>query len=192
MGIFDDLKESLENFFEDVTKKYNLSKQWKEYLLGFRKTHCYVCAKRLYKVYDVSSLEYLSLGLPEHSNCGCHLDWLRSIDVGQATKLGVNGADFYLKYFQKLPNYYITKQYAYGLGWKPWLGNLDKIAPNKMIGGSIYLDRSEKLPKKSGRIWYECDINYNGGYRNNSRLVYSNDGLIFKTDDHYQRFIAVE
>ena len=43
-----------------------------------------------------------------------------------------------------------------------------------------------------GRIWYECDIDYNGGYRNNFRLIYSNDGLIFKTDSHYTSFIAVE
>ena len=40
--------------------------------------------------------------------------------------------------------------------------------------------------------WYECDINYNGGYRNNYRLIYSNDGLIFRTDSHYTSFIAVE
>ena len=40
--------------------------------------------------------------------------------------------------------------------------------------------------------WYECDIDYNGGYRNNYRLIYSNDGLIFRTDSHYTSFIAVE
>ena len=50
----------------------------------------------------------------------------------------------------------------------------------------------EYLPEKDGRVWYECDIDYQGGYRNNARLVYSNDGLIFKTDSHYTNFIAIE
>ena len=40
------------------------------------------------------------------------------------------------------------------------------------------------LPEKEGRIWYECDIDYRGGYRNNARLVYSNDGLMFYSEFH--------
>lgn len=61
-----------------------------------------------------------------------------------------------------------------------------------MIGGDIFENRENKLPSAPGRIWYECDINYSNGYRNNARLIYSNDGLIFKTDDHYTRYISVE
>ena len=61
-----------------------------------------------------------------------------------------------------------------------------------MIGGDIFKNGEGFLPFKEGRIWYECDIDYQGGYRNNYRLVYSNDGLIFRTDSHYSNFIAVE
>ena len=62
----------------------------------------------------------------------------------------------------------------------------------KMVGGDIFKNNLGILPTKEGRIWYECDIDYQGGYRNNARLVYSNDGLIFKTDSHYTNFIAIE
>ena len=46
----------------------------------------------------------------------------------------------------------------------------------------------EILPDKDGRKWFECDINYEGGFRNAERLVYSNDGLIYYTADHYKTF----
>ena len=34
----------------------------------------------------------------------------------------------------------------------------------------------------------ECDIDYDGGYRGPKRLIYSNDGLVFYTEDHYKTF----
>ncbi|MBQ8451208.1 MAG: hypothetical protein IJ538_00285 [Clostridia bacterium] len=60
-----------------------------------------------------------------------------------------------------------------------------------MIGGNIFKNRNNKLPNKYGRVWYECDIDYQGGYRNNSRIIYSNDGLIFMTDSHYNNFVEI-
>ena len=44
---------------------------------------------------------------------------------------------------------------------------------------------------KAGRVWYEADINYTGGYRNTHRILYSNDGLIFVTYNHYETFYEV-
>ncbi len=44
------------------------------------------------------------------------------------------------------------------------------------------------MPEKKGRIYYECDIDYDGGYRGGKRIVYSNDGLIYYTEDHYNSF----
>ena len=44
------------------------------------------------------------------------------------------------------------------------------------------------MPKKDGRQYYECDIDYEGGYRNGKRMVYSTDGLIYYTEDHYESF----
>jgi len=56
------------------------------------------------------------------------------------------------------------------------------------IGGSRFGNYEGLLPEADGRIWYECDVNYNGGYRGAERILYSNDGLIYYTDDHYKTF----
>lgn len=58
-------------------------------------------------------------------------------------------------------------------------------------GADIWLKINGHLPEKSGRIWYEADINYKWGYRGNDRIPYSNDGLIFVTYDHYKTFIEI-
>ncbi|MCK9471371.1 MAG: ribonuclease domain-containing protein [Bacilli bacterium] len=65
---------------------------------------------------------------------------------------------------------------------------------NKLsIGGDIFYNREGLLPKKSGRTYYEADINYRGqSSRNSERIVFSNDGLIFYTDDHYESFIEYD
>ena len=60
-----------------------------------------------------------------------------------------------------------------------------------MIGGDIYENRNGKLPTENGRIWYEADINYSSGFRNTERILYSNDGLIFVTYDHYKTFYEI-
>lgn len=188
MSIFDDIKESLNNIFNELTTTYQKSTKWKEYHLGATITHCLICLKRDNKIYLPEEVPIL----PEHERCACFLDWLRKVSIGNATKQGKYGVDFYLYTYGVLPNYYITKKQAKSLGWKPILGNLDEVASGKMIGGEIFKNSDNKLPSAPGRIWYECDIDYNGGYRNNYRLIYSNDGLMFKTDSHYSRFIAVE
>jgi len=157
-------------------------------MLGPAKTHCLMCLSLVGKVLDMNTAP----DLPIHAGCRCTSRYLDSIKAGSATKLGENGADYYLKYYGKLPEYYITKQEAKALGWKSYKGNLADVAPGKMIGGNIFYNKPTILPEAPGRIWYECDIDYQGGYRNNFRLVYSNDGLIFKTDSHYLFFIAVE
>ena len=56
------------------------------------------------------------------------------------------------------------------------------------IGGDKFGNREGLLPKEDGRQYYECDVNYQGGYRGAERIVFSNDGLIFYTDDHYNSF----
>ena len=68
------------------------------------------------------------------------------------------------------------------------MGNLRKAIPGASIGGNVYYDYGNKLPQKPGRVWYEADINYTGGYRNQHRIIYSNDGLMFATYDHYETF----
>lgn len=95
----------------------------------------------------------------------------------------------YLKKNNHLPNYYITKNEARKLGWKPEKGNLCEVIPNKVIGGDYFNNRQQKLPNKKGRKWFEADLNYTCGNRGTDRVIFSNDGLIFVTYDHYKSFI---
>lgn len=94
----------------------------------------------------------------------------------------------YLKKHQRLPDYYITKGEARKLGWVASDGNLCEVLPGKAIGGDRFGNREGKLPKKTGRQYFEADLNYNCGRRNADRVVYSNDGLIYLTKDHYKTF----
>lgn len=94
----------------------------------------------------------------------------------------------YIHLYGKLPSNYITKQEAEDRGWDPQEGNLSDILPGLSIGGSPFGNYEELLPKADGRKYYECDIDYDGGYRNAKRIIYSNDGLVFYTEDHYKHF----
>ena len=94
----------------------------------------------------------------------------------------------YLYTYQKLPRNFVTKDKAKEMGWKSSEGNLQKVCDSCSIGGDRFGNREGKLPKKDGRVYYECDIDYHGGSRNGKRIVYSNDGLIYYTDDHYNTF----
>ncbi len=92
----------------------------------------------------------------------------------------------YLHAFGHLPSNYITKREAEAAGWDPKAGNLGEVAPGKSIGGSRFGNYEGSLPEADGRKYFECDIDYDGGSRNAKRIVYSSDGLIFYTDDHYR------
>ena len=92
----------------------------------------------------------------------------------------------YIVLYGHLPYNYITKEEAESLGWSG--GSLSPYAPGMSIGGSRFGNYEGLLPKAKGRKYYECDIDYDGGKRNAKRLVYSNDGLVFYTEDHYASF----
>lgn len=93
----------------------------------------------------------------------------------------------YLHLYGKLPSNFITKSEARRLGWTG--GGLERYAPGKCIGGDVFGNREGLLPKASGRIYYECDIGTLGASsRGARRIVFSNDGLIFYTGDHYESF----
>ena len=94
----------------------------------------------------------------------------------------------YLHTYHKLPGNFITKKEAEALGWVSSKGNLWDVTDHMSIGGDYFGNYEGKLPKKSGRKWYECDINYQGGRRGAERILFSNDGLIYYTDDHYETF----
>ncbi len=94
----------------------------------------------------------------------------------------------YIHTYGHLPSNYITKNEAKNLGWDSSKGNLWDVAPGKSIGGDKFGNREGLLPKADKRQYYECDIDFDGGYRNEKRIIYSNDGLIYYTGDHYNSF----
>ena len=129
---------------------------------------------------------------PLHPNCRCRIMPMNRIKPGTATQDRERGADLYLVKHNRLPSNYINKNEAKILGWVNKLGNLHKVAPGKMMGGDIYKNKNRHLPHVTGRVWREADIDYKSGYRKGKRLVYSNDGLIFVTYDHYYTFIQIK
>lgn len=101
---------------------------------------------------------------------------------------GKDEVSLYLKKYGHLPDNYITKRQAKELGWDSAQGNLWEVAPGKSIGGDYFGNYEGLLPEEEGRDYFECDIDYEGGRRNAKRIVYSDDGLIFYTEDHYESF----
>lgn len=99
----------------------------------------------------------------------------------------------YLFIYEELPKNYLTKDEAHDLGWDPEEGNLREVAGEEaIIGGDHFGNFERLLPEENGRDYREADVNYDGGHRGAERLVYSEDGLIFYTKDHYDSFIEVE
>lgn len=94
----------------------------------------------------------------------------------------------YIHEYQHLPSNFITKKEAKELGWVSSEGNLAEAAPGMSIGGDYFGNYEGLLPEKDGRKYYECDINSDGGYRGAERIIFSNDGLIYYTGDHYETF----
>lgn len=93
----------------------------------------------------------------------------------------------YIHQYGELPQNFITKAEAQKLGWTG--GSLEKYAPGKCIGGDNFGNYEGLLSKKSGRKYTECDIDTLGASsRGAKRIVFSNDGLIYYTDDHYATF----
>lgn len=94
----------------------------------------------------------------------------------------------YIALYGHLPDNFITKKEAKALGWVSSKGNLGEVAPGKSIGGDYFGNFEGHLPEKEGRDYHECDVDSDGGFRGAKRIVYSNDGLVYYTEDHYETF----
>lgn len=90
----------------------------------------------------------------------------------------------YLHLYNHLPSNFITKKQAQKLGWEA--GDLWRFAKGKSIGGDRFGNYEGLLPQ--GKTYKECDIDYTGGKRNGKRIVFSEDGCIYYTGDHYKSF----
>lgn len=114
--------------------------------------------------------------------------------TAQAPALDENGAytskedvALYIHLYGRLPSNFITKKEAEALGWPG--GSLEPYAPGMCIGGSRFGNYEGLLPEKKGRTYTECDIDTLGADRRGAkRIVFSNDGLIYYTEDHYNTF----
>lgn len=115
---------------------------------------------------------------------------------GFAQRAGLSDAEGFvetvtsLRDDKKLPARYITKKDAEKAGWKPG-ADLCRAAPGRVIGGDPFANREKRLPEKAGRRWFEADLDASCGRRGAKRLVWSGDGLIFITTDHYASFREV-
>lgn len=92
----------------------------------------------------------------------------------------------YVKSNHQLPNFYITKSAAKKQGWIPSKGNLCDVLPGKAIGGDHFSNREKQLPK--GGQYYEVDVNYNCGNRGADRIIFTKNGDVWLTKDHYRTF----
>ena len=99
----------------------------------------------------------------------------------------VEDVALYINIYGHLPSNFITKNTARDLGWEG--GGLESYAPGKCIGGDRFGNYEGLLPEKDGRYYTECDIDTLGkDSRGAKRIVFSNDGLIYYTNDHYESF----
>ena len=93
----------------------------------------------------------------------------------------------YIHTYGHLPPNFITKKDAEKAGWSG--GSLEKVLPGMCIGGDYFGNYEGLLPKAKGRKWTECDVNTLGAKsRGAERIVFSNDGLIYYSPDHYDSF----
>jgi hypothetical protein len=91
----------------------------------------------------------------------------------------------YIHVYGKLPSNFITKKQAKKLGWSG--GSLEDYAPGKCIGGDYFGNYEGLLPKD--QEYYECDIDTLGKKKRGAkRIIYSDEGYIYYTDDHYESF----
>lgn len=141
---------------------------------------------------DVSSPDTTTTGTDDAGTStvaperGPSADTLTVTEDGQYTSR--DEVALYLHTYRHLPSNYISKTKARNKGWVATEGNLWDVCPGMSIGGSEYYNDEGQLPDARRRRWTECDINYHGGYRGAERIVFSNDGLIFYTPDHYRTF----
>ena len=143
--------------------------------------------------YDSTNDAITVLPVEEQENSIPDIDDLS--DDAQSTILDEDGlydskedVALYLHTFGHLPDNYITKKEAESLGWHG--GSLEPYAPGCCIGGSYFGNYEGILP--DGHSYKECDINTLGAKsRGAERMVYSDDGLIFYTGDHYESFILL-
>ncbi len=179
------LTKGLLDFYSPPTQE---SRNYKNWVATLDLKTCPKCRSRHGQIYQMD--ETPDTEPPFHPNCRCKIKSMEAVIAGEGTKDGQNGADYWMKYIADLPDYYITRDELLSLGWEKGKSPA-KFAPGKMVTMGIYRNDDNRLPQISGRVWYEADINYYSGRRNGHRLLWSNDGLLFVTYNHYETFLEI-
>lgn len=163
------------------------SSHWKQWVSVKDEKRCIICAEMTGKIYPINQIVW-----PDklHAFCRCEIETLKKIIAGTLTTAGKEGADYWLVHYGILPDCYATKEQLRKQGWQKGMSVSD-VAPGQMVGGNVYYNRNGHLPSEQGRIWYEADFDYQQGSRNGCRILYSNDGLIFASFDHYATFYEI-
>ena len=117
-SIMDDIINAIDGFEPGIKTR---STKWKNWFAELDLYTCITCRLLHGKVFGVDEIIFKKP--PLHDRCRCRIEPLHAVFPGFATRNGLEGADYWLKYFGKLPEYYITKQDAKTQGWKPAMGN---------------------------------------------------------------------
>ncbi|MBR6509971.1 MAG: minor capsid protein [Clostridia bacterium] len=131
---------------EDWKPKFSESKKYKNWISTLDFKTCYDCRKSHGKIWKID--EKPDKEPPLHTNCRCSILIMKTIKAGTATINNKYGADWTLKYQSKLPDYYIDYQKAKISGFKNFLGNLGKVAPDCTLTKGEYKNRNGHLPNK--------------------------------------------
>lgn len=183
----EEVRQTIENYLNQQDEKFS-----KFFII--RHAHrcnlsCCYCQLQKDRIYEWDKLP----ATPFHPGCDCYPESVKVKKLGTVSDKGIYGPDVYLKIFNKLPDYYVTKEEAINkYGWNSRRNTVAGKIPGKMIGGDIFKNIPTVLPYKEGRIWYECDIDYVDGRRNSKRLYYSNDGLMFYSPGHLSDTDGIE
>lgn len=147
---------------DSYSPRIQKSRNYKNWIAVLDLQICMECRSRHGQIYWIN--ETPDKKPPIHPNCRCEIKLMRAVLAGYGTKDRQNGADYWIKYFSDLPEYYIARDELLSLGREK--GKLPaKFAPGKMAIMGIYQNRNGRLPQRAGRIWYETDINYYKGRR---------------------------
>lgn len=163
--------EDLANAIRSKNGQKLVSKNRKHWVAQIDLKTCKPCSTMHGKIFPMREL--LSVRPPLHPFCRCKIKPMNAVSSGYATQDGTAGADYWLKTYGQLPANYINKTALLAAGWHR---------------GQAPADYAPGTP---GRVWYEADINYYSGKRNSQRVLWSNDGLVFVSYDHYRTFVEI-
>ena len=183
MSVFDNMRDKLLSYFNTKDK---LDSEFIQYHHEFGECvyPCFDCLNNDLWIFANDGTQP-PVGEENHIKCHCFYTEVKTITIGSISKMGELAPDVYLKKYGRLPDYYITTDEAIEkYGWNSRRNTVAGKCPGKMIGGDIFDNRNHILPEKDGRIWYECDVDYESDRRNTKRLYYSNDGLMFYSESH--------